>query len=231
MKRREWMRWCLFLGALTGCAANEAEVAPAPQEERTAVVEQSTRPDNEEKKEDREADEPVVETDGNVTRINGIVLVNKDYGVAADYAPGEDPEALAALMDMIGDMQSAGLDVSGEYSGFRSYQTQADLYAGYVAAYGQQEADTFSARPGFSEHQTGLAFDLKHGSGQLLEGEMEAGWLLDHAGEYGFIVRYQEGKEEVTGYIAEPWHVRYIGEQAPAIQQSGLALEQYLGIK
>lgn len=162
---------------------------------------------------------------------DGILIANKKHGLPADYAPGVDPTANAQVNALIADMIAQGMDVIYETSNFRSYDTQAGLYNSYVASYGQAEADTFSARPGYSEHQTGLAFDLKHSSGALLTGEVEAQWLLDNAWKYGFIVRYQEGKEAVTGYQAEPWHLRYIGDRAQEIAQSGLCLEEFLGIE
>lgn len=161
---------------------------------------------------------------------DGILIANKKHGLPADYAPGVDPTASAQVSALIADMIAQGMDVSYDTSNFRSYDTQAGLYNNYVAGYGQAEADTFSARPGYSEHQTGLAFDLKHSSGALLTGLTEAQWLLDNSWKYGFIVRYQEGKEGITGYQAEPWHLRYIGDKAQAIAQSGLCLEEYLGV-
>ncbi|WP_286357182.1 M15 family metallopeptidase [Faecalibaculum rodentium] len=175
------------------------------------------------------AGEVVISGDGSPATIAGVPIVNKKYGVSPDYAPGEDPTAAAAARELIAAMQSQGLDVSDSWSGFRSYEYQSELYNGYVASSGQEAADTFSARPGFSEHQTGLAFDLKHASGALLENPAEAQWLLDHAHEYGFIVRYQEGWESITGYMAEPWHIRYVGDIAEDIHARNIPLETFLG--
>ena len=132
---------------------------------------------------------------------------------------------------MIADMQSLGLSISNSYSGYRSYQYQSSLYQNYVNSYGQASADTFSARPGYSEHQSGLAFDLIQPNGALLESPNEAQWVAQNAHKYGFIVRYQSGKESITGYMAEPWHVRYVGDEAVNIYQSGLTLEEYLGVE
>ncbi|MCF0259803.1 MAG: D-alanyl-D-alanine carboxypeptidase family protein [Erysipelotrichaceae bacterium] len=164
-----------------------------------------------------------------LTYIQGIPVINKKYSVPADYAPGNDPTASAAVTQLIADMNAQGYAISYATSGFRSYATQAGLYNGYVAANGQAAADTFSARPGFSEHQSGLAFDLMDASGALLEEPNASQWLLQNCARYGFIVRYQAGKEYITGYMAEPWHLRYIGDQAQAIMDSGLCLEEYLG--
>ena len=162
------------------------------------------------------------------TYIDGILIVNKKYGLPQDYAPGVDPEAQEHVNALIQEMQNEGLNVGWTTSNFRSYEYQTQLYNNYVASYGQEAADTFSARPGFSEHQTGLAFDLTTSTGELITDPVESQWLLDHAAEYGFIVRYQEGKEAITGYQAEPWHLRYIGERAGEIAASGLTLEEFL---
>ncbi len=160
-----------------------------------------------------------------------IIIVNKKYPVAPDYAPGEDATALAAFQELVAAMQEEGFDVSSSYSGYRSYETQASLYQSYVDSDGQEAADRYSARPGYSEHQTGLAYDLLDSSGNLLTEENAANWLLEHAADYGFIVRYREDKEAITGYMAESWHVRYIGKEAADIAASGLTLEEYFGIE
>ena len=99
-------------------------------------------------------------------------------------------------------------------SGYRSYVEQQRVYSGYVKSDGQAKADTYSARPGHSEHQTGLAIDVGSGSCdlQICFGDSKAGkWLADHAHEYGFIIRYGRSQENLTGYQYEPWHLRYVG--------------------
>ncbi|HFI0401999.1 TPA: LD-carboxypeptidase LdcB/DacB [Streptococcus suis] len=159
-----------------------------------------------------------------------VIIANKKHPLSADYAPGEDPQALAAFQNLIADMQAKGFDISNNYSGFRSYETQASLYQSYVDQDGQAAADTYSARPGYSEHQTGLAFDLLDSSGNLLEEPTASQWLAENAHHYGFIVRYLPGKENSTGYMAESWHVRYIGQEAADIYNSGLTLEEYFGV-
>lgn len=159
-----------------------------------------------------------------------VIIVNKKHPLSASYAPGEDPTAQAAFWQLLAAMQAVGLDVSSQYSGFRSYETQANLYNSYVARDGQANADRYSARPGYSEHQTGLAFDLMDSSGNLLQEPGAVNWLAQHAHEYGFIVRYMEGKEAITGYMTETWHIRYIGQEATDIYQSGLSLEEYFGV-
>ena len=160
-----------------------------------------------------------------------IVIANKHYPLSKDYNPGENPTAKAELMKLIAAMQEAGFPISDHYSGFRSYETQTQLYQDYVNKDGKAEADRYSARPGYSEHQTGLAFDLIGTDGDLVTEEKAAQWLLDHAADYGFVVRYLKGKEKETGYMAEEWHLRYVGKEAKEIAASGLSLEEYYGFE
>lgn len=166
------------------------------------------------------------------TYINGILLVNKDYGLPPTFGNGDDPTALAKLQQLQRDAQAQGINISNSYSGYRSYQYQTNLYNNYVNQQGEEEANTFSAKPGFSEHQTGLTFDLKDFNGQLVEDPITSQWIKDNCAKYGFIVRYPEGKEDITGYIYEPWHLRYVGEEvANQIMNNNTTLEQYLGVK
>lgn len=164
-----------------------------------------------------------------VTYINGILVVNKTYGLPSDYNPGENPEARAAFNRMAEAAAAEGLNIYVA-SGFRSYDHQTRTYSNYVYYDGQENADTYSARPGYSEHQTGLAFDM-NSVNDSFAGTPEALWVEAHCYEYGFIIRYPKGKEEITGYQYEPWHVRYLGvEVATDVYNSGLTLEEYLGI-
>ena len=160
-----------------------------------------------------------------------IVIANKHYPLSKDYNPGENPTAKAELLKLIAAMQEAGFPISDHYSGFRSYETQTQLYQDYVNKDGKAEADRYSARPGYSEHQTGLAFALIGKDGDLVTEEKAAQWLLDHAADYGFVVRYLKGKEKETGYMAEEWHLRYVGKEAKDIAASGLSLEEYYGFE
>ena len=115
-------------------------------------------------------------------------------------------------------------------SGFRSYSLQTSLYNNYVLKDGKEKADTYSARPGHSEHQTGLAMDLNIVDSSF-EGTKEAIWIADNCYKYGFIIRYPKGKEEITGYKYEPWHVRYLGKElSEKVYKSGKTLEEYLNI-
>lgn len=170
------------------------------------------------------------QSNGQPYYVQGVLIVNKKHGLSSNYAPGEDPTAGAQIRRLIADMQNQGYAISSSYSGYRSYSYQAGLYNNYVNNYGQEQADRFSARPGYSEHQTGLAFDLCHTSGVLIETQPEVDWIANHAHEYGFIVRYPQGKESITGYMPEPWHLRYVGNLASEIYASGLTLEEYFGV-
>lgn len=170
-----------------------------------------------------------IEQINGITYVNGIMLVNKTYSIPSDYAPGLVPEAYSAFLNLKEAASNNGFDIE-LISGFRSYETQTGLYNNYVATYGQAEADTFSARPGTSEHQTGLAMDV--GWIDDSYGDTPSGiWLANNCYKYGFIIRYPKGKESITGYKYEPWHIRYLGvDIAKEVYESGLCLEEYLGV-
>lgn len=171
------------------------------------------------------------------TYIDGVLIANKKYPLPASYNPGEDKEALAAYKDMEKAAKKAGFTITA-FSGFRSYEYQNELYDKYVGRDGQENADRYSARPGHSEHQTGLAFDIGEVGREDLWltaefGETPAGqWITQNAHQYGFILRYPEGKEKVTGFMYESWHFRYLGQDmATNVYKSGKTLEEYLGIQ
>lgn len=164
-----------------------------------------------------------------LTYIGGILIVNKTYALPADYAPGVDKTAQAAFDEMQADAAAEGLNIYIS-SGYRSYDYQAGLYQRYVDKDGKAEADRYSARPGHSEHQTGLAFDLNSIDNSFADTK-EGKWVTRNCYKYGFIIRYPADKEDVTGYMWEPWHIRYLGkETAQSVYDSGLCLEEYLGI-
>lgn len=167
------------------------------------------------------------------------VVVNKKHKLPSTYVPTLSsngrlrPEANTALNSLISAASSQG--VSLKYiSGYRSYAKQEQLYNGYVASDGQAAADTYSARPGYSEHQTGLAADVGTSSCDLETcfADTTAGkWVAANAYKYGFVVRYPKGKEAITGYQYEPWHLRYLGvSEATAVYNSGKTLEEYYSI-
>ena len=168
------------------------------------------------------------------TYTNGVLIVNKKYPLPKTYNKGEDPKARAAFEKMAAAAKPEGFELVA-FSGFRSYEYQTTLYTNYVKRDGQEQADRYSARPGYSEHQTGLAFDIGELGKEDLWltsefGETPAGqWLLDHAHEYGFILRYPKGKEDITGFMYESWHFRYLGvELATKVKNKGVTLEEYL---
>lgn len=164
-----------------------------------------------------------------LTYIDGILIANKTYALPPDYAPGVNAEAEEAFYEMQSAAAELGLNLYIS-SGYRSYDYQAGLYQRYVDRSGKAEADRYSARPGHSEHQTGLAFDLNTISDEFKDTD-EGKWVAEHCWEYGFIIRYPEDKESVTGYMYEPWHIRYLGsETAETVYESDLCLEEYLGI-
>lgn len=144
--------------------------------------------------------------------------------------------AATQLAQLISGASAAGVPIT-TVSGFRSYATQASLYNSYVAQYGQAAADTISARPGCSEHQTGLVMDIGNPNGacarQACFANTPAGWFVAaNARRHGFIIRYTSGYEAVTGYTYEPWHLRYIGVRAATdMRNRGYqTLEQYFGL-
>lgn len=176
-----------------------------------------------------------------------LVLCNKYRCLPAGYAPQDlalvDPgcanggaslylrqEAATAFEALCRGAAGQGLTILGQ-SGYRSYEYQQQLYNGYVARDGQAAADTYSARPGFSEHQTGLAMDVCNGALPYTSfGETaEYQWAKEHLHEYGFVLHYLPDSQWVTGYMTEEWHIRYVGaETAAAVYAAGITLDEYL---
>ncbi|MFD1776786.1 M15 family metallopeptidase [Paenibacillus rhizophilus] len=179
------------------------------------------------------------------------VIVNKQYGLPDDYKPADlvypdvpftfkekiekrmmRKEAAHALEEMFAAAKLDKVYLAG-VSAYRSAKTQRSLFNAYAERDGEEKARTYSAVPGYSEHQTGLAIDLSGRDGKCaaescFAGTKEANWLALHAPEYGFIIRYPEGKAAVTGYMYEPWHVRYVGKEiARYLTEKGITLEEY----
>lgn len=191
--------------------------------------EESTPEDNSSEPQKPDEDDHKIEVIEGRTYVDGILIVNKTYSLPSDYAPGILPEAQEAFDRMANDAWGDGLGLF-ICSGFRSYSEQRDLYDGYAMQRGVEEADRVSARAGYSEHQSGLAMDINSTDFEF-EYTAEAKWLAEHCAEYGFIIRYPKGKEGVTGYAYEPWHIRYVGEDiAKEITEKGICLEEYLGV-
>ncbi|MFJ7972279.1 D-alanyl-D-alanine carboxypeptidase family protein [Psychrobacillus sp. NPDC096389] len=170
------------------------------------------------------------------TYVEGILIASKKYPLPSTYAPGESKEARAAFEEMAAEATLSGYELVA-FSTYRSFDYQTTLYEKYVSNDGQEAADRYSARPGYSEHQTGLAFDIgeqhfeQHFARESF-GETEAGkWVAANAHKYGFIMRYPNGKEKITGYMYEPWHFRYVGKElAPKVYEAGTTLEEYFNL-
>ncbi|WP_144791414.1 M15 family metallopeptidase [Kocuria palustris] len=205
----------LLLGA-AGCGADQQQDAP----EQTASAGGPTS-------EGRSAEDgsgPAAADTGTASSTDAVV--NKQRPLEPqDYAP--EPladveghqlreDAAAAAEEMLAQMRAEGIPVSIS-SAYRSYDEQVSTYQHWVDVNGQETADTISARPGHSEHQTGLAMDLADGTGCDLQecfADTEAAkWAAQHAHEHGFVLRFPEDGQQITGYAYEPWHYRYVGEQ------------------
>jgi D-alanyl-D-alanine carboxypeptidase len=208
-------------------------------EETTAPVEQQVKqPDKSETKTESKPEPvskwPVTYTTEQASSLT--VVVNKKYKLPQNYAPGLRSEASNAINQLINDAANSGINLK-IISSYRSYDKQQSTYQGWVARDGQAAADTYSARPGHSEHQTGLAIDVGVSNGlcdlEICFGNTPEGkWVAENAKNYGFIIRYPNGKEAVTGYQYEPWHLRFIGiEEATKVEASGQTLEQYYGLE
>ena len=165
-----------------------------------------------------------------VTPYGYTLIANKTYSLPASYAPGGlTAECSAAFKEMQREAARSGIDLY-IVSGYRSYSQQQSIYNRYCARDGKAEADTYSARPGHSEHQSGLAMDLNSLYASFAY-TAEGRWLAANAYRFGFIIRYPKNKQSVTGYIYEPWHVRYLGKElAKDVYNSGSCLEEYFGI-
>ena len=194
----------------------------------TIKVNKKTNEKNNSKTKDE--NKPIIETKNGITYVNGILIVNKTYSVPKDYNPGSLTSEAKNAFDEMQKAASADNIKLWIASGFRSYSLQTSLYNNYVLKDGKTKADTYSARPGHSEHQTGLAMDLNIIDSSF-EGTPEAIWIEKNCYKYGFIIRYPKGKEEITGYKYEPWHVRYLGKElSEKVYNSGKTLEEYLNI-
>jgi zinc D-Ala-D-Ala carboxypeptidase len=186
---------------------------------------------------------------------NILALVNKENTLPANYKPNDlvipnvpftfteqnvekrfmRAEAARALEKMFSAAKQAGVHLVAA-SGYRSYERQQSLFALEVEKAGKEKAIHAVALPGQSEHQTGLAMDITSPSVKneitIAFGETKEGkWVAEHAHEFGFIIRYPKGKEQITGYQYEPWHIRYVGKKAAkAMFKHGLTLEEYFQV-
>ncbi len=182
-----------------------------------------------------------------VTYVNGILIANKTYSLPENYEPDNtykstkgvtthcaeciNKQAYEAFNAMKADAAAVNITLWIQ-SGYRPYALQVKLYNNYVSRDGKEEADTYSSRPGHSEHQSSLCFDINNPS-RNFNGTTEANWIANNCYKYGFIIRYPEGKDDETGYTYESWHVRYVGtDLSYKLYNDGdwITLESYLGI-
>lgn len=173
-----------------------------------------------------------------------LILVNKFHYLEEDYEIEDlvdmsvryafndkkiKKEVYDAFKSMANAAKKEGLTIVAN-STYRTYQYQEKTYNNYKTSKGKVYADNYAARPGFSEHQTGLAIDVStlKNTADSFEETDEFKWLQDNAHEYGFILRYPKGKESLTGYNYESWHYRYVGEKvAKQIKNEGITFDEY----
>jgi D-alanyl-D-alanine carboxypeptidase len=236
---------------------NNEPVNKKPSEDEETSVEPEKEPEKEPEEEPKEPEknEPIEIPQQGITiqepeKID--VLVNKNRTLPSDYVPEdlvklsevptvlENPEVnqlRSVAYEALKELFNAANEEEGyklyARSGYRSYNTQTSLYKSYVDSYGQKSADKYSAKPGQSEHQTGLSIDITCEEMNLKLDDTfvdtdEGHWVAENAHRFGYIIRYPKGKEDITGYMYEPWHIRYLGEDlATLVYESGLTLEEY----
>lgn len=254
----------LIVLLLTACSNTNNEKNdlenPQTEQETPSITPDSGEPETpQESPGDNEPVEPNEETPdetnsnilNNILDLSIVTLVNKQNSLTESDVPSdlvtvdvptvlENPEvnqlrkvAANALKSMFDEAIKDDIHLHAR-SGYRSYNTQVQLFQSYTDRNGEEAANRYSAKAGQSEHQTGLVMDVTAGSVnfQLSEefGETAEGtWLREHAHEFGFIIRYPKHKEDITGYIYEPWHIRYLGiEMATKVYESGLTYEEFL---
>lgn len=167
-----------------------------------------------------------VNTNG-VISVGGVIIINKKIPIIKEYGDGLDDDAVYALNKM---RRESGYDMK-LISGFRSYNVQLAVYKNWCSLDGVEAAETYSSRPGHSEHQTGLTVDITRTEEDYADTD-EGRWVAENCHKYGFIVRYPKGAESITGYTYEPWHLRYLGKStATLVHDSGLTLEEFLGVE
>lgn len=229
-------------------------VSQEPEESATQPEREHTESETGDEEVAEKADEEAYETlksQYDITDPTSIaVLVNKEYGLPEDYEPDDlvkpdipfvyeyeevhflREEAAEALVQMFEASKKDGIELAG-VSGYRSHAIQKTLYENYVNRDGEEAANRYSAKPGHSEHSTGLAMDVAGISGSCAANNCfadteEAAWIAEHAHEFGFIIRYPQGKEAITGYQYEPWHLRYVGKElATILKENEWTMEEF----
>lgn len=174
---------------------------------------------------------------------DNLIVINKKHALPPEYVPDLvawngvrlRSEAMEAYKKLILGAKQTGINLT-LISSYRSYQDQEKIFTEYTKKDGQAKAETYSARPGHSEHQSGLAVDIGLPSGNCnlmicMAETKEGRWLASNSHIYGYIIRYPESKETETGYQYEPWHLRYVGvDVAKGVYDSGYTLDAYFGI-
>jgi D-alanyl-D-alanine carboxypeptidase len=183
----------------------------------------------------------------NINTRKELALVNTEHGLSKDYKPegltipsipfatgvSQEEKCVAGIIakpleELFNAAKQEGIILLGN-SGYRSYKSQKDVYTSRVKSEGKKLADAYVAKPGFSEHQTGLCIDITNKSSNFVKGTKEADWLAENCYRFGFIIRYPYGKQSITDIEYEPWHIRYVGKEAAKyIYDNRVTLEEYL---
>lgn len=221
---------------LNSTVAQSAQLSDEDKTDNDTTVTGKTVPEYKDDKQDKnespykgQAEGHSIVTENGITYVDGILIVNKTFSLPSDYDPGLDGTAKSAFDEMAGAAWGDGISL-WICSGYRNYAEQEQLFDGYATQRGLAEADEVSARPGHSEHQSGLCMDVNSTDFEFAS-TAEAQWLAENCADYGFIIRFPQGKEDITGYSYEPWHIRYVGKDAAlAMKASGQCLEEYLGV-
>lgn len=229
---------------LAGCGETQ-QAKQSTKEEKKVVSHDTTENKKTTNKTDITKKEQKVDAGGYIkgkklpnkpTYMKQILIASKQYPLPANFAPGESKDAREAFDELNAAAALDGFKFDA-FSTYRSYDRQVELYEAYVKRDGKKAADTYSARPGYSEHQTGLAFDIGEVGNTAAYADNKfantaAGkWIAKNAHKFGFIMRYPKGKDDVTGYMYESWHFRYVGKKiATEIYNNDETLEEYLGI-
>ncbi|WP_252313014.1 D-alanyl-D-alanine carboxypeptidase family protein [Sinobaca sp. H24] len=242
----------LLLGAAACSTGGTEEAEESSEAESAAPAEEEPA---EEPADEPEPEPPSLNDEGEVENPDAVdALVNREYHLPSDYepedliqadiqyaSPGDNQKnliretAAEPLEQLFTDAESAGHELYA-VSGYRSYDRQDVIFTQNAERDGEEQANTYSAKPGESEHQSGLAMDVSSESiGNQLSTEFgetpEGQWVAENAHTYGFVVRYPEDKTDITGYQYEPWHLRYVGtELSEELYKEELTLEEYYGL-
>ncbi len=229
-------------GSMAATQVQDGTTAVAKEEKTTGNIQQESSGAGNATKTSKGFD---IQTKNGATYIDGYLMANKTYALPSTFIP-ENPETpvtearsnksldkdlMAAFRKMQADATANGLNIYIA-SGYRSYDYQVSLYNRYVAKDGKAAADTYSSRPGNSEHQTGLCFDL-NSIEDSFQYTSEGKWVNNNCYKYGFCIRFPKGKDAYTGYQYESWHLRYVGtDLATKLYNNGdwISLEEYFGI-